>query len=266
MNIKNKTKFFFTIITINLNNFEGLKKTYQSVSAQTFKNYQHIIIDGKSNFGEIQLIRKIIKNNNRVLFVSEKDNGVYWAMNKAIKLSNSHFYIFLNSGDFFFDNLVLENFYSIYLDIEPKKRKKLILFGKAKIQGKYFTWNLPSENILKKKILPVHQAMCIPNKLLKKYNTSYRIASDEDFKFKMLFKKRLKYIPYIICIYSYYGLSNNDDFNLNFLRTKEQVKIRIKYRLYFSAIKIIAINCLKFFLSKFLKDYVLEYFAKKKYE
>ena len=95
----------FSIITINLNNKDGLKATIDSVICQDYNNYEYIIIDGVSNDGSVD----IIKENTRHLsyWISEKDKGVYNAMNKGLYKASGKYVIFLNSGDTFVDSQVL---------------------------------------------------------------------------------------------------------------------------------------------------------------
>jgi len=88
-----------SIITINLNNRNGLEKTVKSVVAQTFKDYEFIIIDGGSTDGSIDVILEYIQSIN--VWKSEKDTGVYNAMNKGICLSEGEYILMLNSGDKF---------------------------------------------------------------------------------------------------------------------------------------------------------------------
>lgn len=83
-----------TIITINYNNAEGLKKTLVSVASQTYRNIEHIIIDGGSIDGSVDVIkdyaRKVEREESRVksvIWVSEPDNGIYNAMNKGIEIA-----------------------------------------------------------------------------------------------------------------------------------------------------------------------------------
>jgi glycosyltransferase involved in cell wall biosynthesis len=91
-----------TIITINFNNSTGLSNTIESVKRQTNKNFKYIIIDGGSNIEDIN----IINNNLDIIneFISEKDNGIFDAMNKGIKKVITKHLMFLNSGDIFYDN------------------------------------------------------------------------------------------------------------------------------------------------------------------
>lgn len=98
--------FKLSIITINLNNVEGLRKTMNSVVSQTFQNMEWIVIDGASTDGSRELIEE---NNDRIShWISEKDNGVYQAMNKGIRLSQGEYLLFLNSGDYLTENTIIE--------------------------------------------------------------------------------------------------------------------------------------------------------------
>ena len=96
-----------SIVTINYNNPSGLKKTIESVVNQTWKNFEYIIIDGGSTNGDLEIIQYYQDQIN--YWVSEPDKGVYNAMNKGIKKATGDFIIFMNSGDVFNDNNVLEN-------------------------------------------------------------------------------------------------------------------------------------------------------------
>ena len=99
-----------SIITINYNNCDGLKRTIDSVVSQTFTDYEWIVIDGGSNDGSFELIEKYQKHFT--YWVSEPDSGIYQAMNKGIAHANGDWYIFLNSGDWLFNNEVLSMVFS----------------------------------------------------------------------------------------------------------------------------------------------------------
>lgn len=103
-----KLQQMLSVITINLNNKFGLIKTIESVRNQTYRNFQFIIIDGGSNDGSIDIIKKFDKHIN--YWISEPDNGIYNAMNKGIVKSEGKYCIFMNSGDLFADNEVIEYF------------------------------------------------------------------------------------------------------------------------------------------------------------
>ena len=86
-----------SIITINYNNREGLRKTIESVVNQTYRNFEYIIIDGGSTDGSVEVVKEYA---DRISYwVSEPDNGIYNAMNKGVLAANGKYIQFLNSGD-----------------------------------------------------------------------------------------------------------------------------------------------------------------------
>lgn len=95
-----------SIITINYNNLEGLKRTVASVVNQTRKDFEYIIIDGGSTDGSAAFIET--QNQSLAYWVSEPDAGIYNAMNKGIKEAKGDYLLFLNSGDHLFDSGVIE--------------------------------------------------------------------------------------------------------------------------------------------------------------
>ena len=98
-----------SVITINLNNKDGLKETIESVISQTFTDFEFIVIDGKSEDGSADIIRQY--QDKITYWVSEKDSGIYNAMNKGIKQASGDYYYFLNSGDKLVSNDVFERIF-----------------------------------------------------------------------------------------------------------------------------------------------------------
>ena len=110
-----------SIITINYDNAEGLRKTLASVASQTYPHIEHIIVDGGSTDGSVEILEaypqplperrgeitedKFPTQNpaHKVIWVSEKDNGIYNAMNKGIRMATGDYIQILNSGDMLFD-------------------------------------------------------------------------------------------------------------------------------------------------------------------
>lgn len=95
-----------SIITVNLNNRDGLKKTIESVISQTYREFEWIIIDGGSTDGSRELIEEYADYLS--YWVSEPDSGIYNGMNKGIRASNGEYLLFLNSGDYLYEDNVLE--------------------------------------------------------------------------------------------------------------------------------------------------------------
>ena len=97
-----------TVITINYNNLHGLKRTIPSVLSQTCDDFEYIVVDGGSTDGS----KEYIESQKGIdQWVSEKDKGIYNAMNKGISMAHGEYCIFMNSGDHFFSTYSLENAY-----------------------------------------------------------------------------------------------------------------------------------------------------------
>ncbi len=118
-----KIKPTFSIITVVFNGVDLLQGTLDSVTMQTYSNYEYIIIDGGSNDGTLDIINNNQKNIAQ--WISEKDKGIYDAMNKAFALATGDFLLFLNCGDRLFNDKVLE---ILAKNITPKTD---ILYGET---------------------------------------------------------------------------------------------------------------------------------------
>ena len=97
----------FSVITINYNNKEGLLRTIKSVINQTYQDFEYIVIDGGSTDGSVDILKRY--DRNITYWVSEKDNGIYNGMNKGIAIAKGDYLNFMNSGDTFYDENVLQH-------------------------------------------------------------------------------------------------------------------------------------------------------------
>lgn len=97
-----------SIITINYNNCDGLKKTIDSVVSQTLKVFEWIVVDGGSTDGSKELIERY--SSHFAYWVSEPDKGIYNAMNKGIKVAKGEYLLFLNSGDWLCNESIIQDF------------------------------------------------------------------------------------------------------------------------------------------------------------
>ena len=118
-----------SIVTINYNNAEGLRKTLASVASQSYKDIEHIIIDGGSTDGSVKAINDYVNQYLMydVFWVSEKDSGIYNAMNKGIRKATGDYIQILNSGDILISNDIIQRMMSI---IDEKQYPEL-LYGNA---------------------------------------------------------------------------------------------------------------------------------------
>ena len=96
-----------SVITVVFNNQKHIQGNIDSVSNQSYKNIEHIIVDGKSTDSTLDIIKRNQKKVSK--WISEKDNGIYDAMNKGIELSTGDIIGFLNSDDIYFNDCVVEN-------------------------------------------------------------------------------------------------------------------------------------------------------------
>ena len=121
------------IITINDKNNSGLQKTLESVRNQTDKLFEHIIVDGSSVDESVTTIEHyVIEVNDKypILWVSEKDNGIYHAMNKCIAMANGDYVQFLNSGDTLANDEVVHN---MYLSLEQYNYPHILIGNMIKL-------------------------------------------------------------------------------------------------------------------------------------
>ena len=135
----------FSIVVVSLNTKKDFLKTIKSIKKQKFKNYEVIIVDGKSTDGTIELIKKI--NNKKYKYIIERDKGIYDAMNKGVKLSSAQWIIFLNSGDQFYNRDILKK---ISL-IETKNHD--VMFGDTVINNGYFDYKIKAKGFTDKTFL-----------------------------------------------------------------------------------------------------------------
>jgi glycosyltransferase involved in cell wall biosynthesis len=198
-----------TIITINYNNNLGLIKTIESIINQTWTDFEFIIIDGGSTDESLSTIKKYDKHIN--FWVSEKDKGVYDAMNKGIQLAKGVFVNFMNSGDSFYNNTILEEIHHKFKDDVG------VLYGDS------FYFNETGYNRVVKTPSKLsfshfvnlginHQASFIKRDLFFKYfmySLEYKISSDWEFFIYVLCKKNEPYdcLQKTICYYDFSGIS-----------------------------------------------------------
>ncbi len=178
---------FLSIITINRNNAEGLKKTLDSVASQTCRDFEHIIIDGASTDDSVDVIKNYVASSagkNVSYWVSEPDKGVYNAMNKGIgHLGDSEYCLFLNSGDWLVDDNVIgrenKSHYTesiIYFDAIIVKDKKTKVSYPEELSMRSFLFGLTLN----------HQNELIRTSLQKNslYNETLKIFADNEFNIK----------------------------------------------------------------------------------
>lgn len=196
-----------SIITINLNNKDGLQKTIDSVVSQTFKDFEWIVIDGGSTDGSMELIEQYA--DHFAYWVSEPDKGIYNAMNKGIKVAKGEYLQFLNSGDWLWEIDALRKVFSEKADAD-------ILYGDYEMwseeMGGYYEEKTPenlSLSFLVRRWLG-HSASFIRRKVImdRLYDETLRIASDWKFFLECaLDNKSFRHVQVVVVGYGKNGIS-----------------------------------------------------------
>lgn len=236
----------FSIVIVSLNTKNEFLKTIKSVEKQKYKNYEIVIVDGKSEDGSINVIKKLKKK--KIKFIIEKDKGIYDAMNKGVKKSSGEWIIFLNSGDIFYNSNVLKKI------SQKKVHNYKILFGNTVINNQYFNYILKGEKFNSNTILMpfCHQSSLVKRKLLLKFPFSlkYKIASDFDF-FKKSFVRNISFynLNFVVSKISSNGISDKKR-NIVY---DENIKIISNYSVNISLIAKLKIYKIIFTLKKLIK-------------
>lgn len=195
----------YSIITINYNHRDGLLNTIKSVVSQTYTDYEYIIIDGGSTDGSVDIIKQY--TDKITYWVSEPDKGIYNAMNKGIKQAKGEYLNFMNSGDCFYSENVLETMVK-YLDVDIVSGKEMLSNGNL-----YGIWrdDITLMDFLRD-TLP-HQSTFIRHQLLEEcpYDETLRIVADWAFWIEALVIRNATFrnTNEIVCAFEANGTSSN---------------------------------------------------------
>lgn len=203
-----KSRPLISIVTVTFNNYYDLEKTVQSVISQTYDNIEYIVIDGGSTDNTLQVLRKY---EEKIFYmVSERDDGIYDAMNKGQKIANGDYVFFLNGGDVFASEDVLEDIFS---KNEILDRMPLLVMGKIECEyNQQSYWVSSVSNKINIQFSPPHQAMFIQKEIYKKYdyNKYFRILGDRDYWLRLFYDKcyNVEFVDKVISKYSLDGVSS----------------------------------------------------------
>ena len=224
----------FSIITVVKNSISNIGLTTQSLKNQSFKDYEHIIFDGKSTDGTSEFLKRI--SNNKMLYFREGDKGMYDALNKSFKKVKGQYCIILHSGDFFYSKHSL-SLLSKFID----KNKNCdfyfsnILFYSQKNKNVSRVWRIPSKNNDKLNFLKIaHTSLCIKRNISEKifYNKKFKISADTEYLFKLCQNFKGKYYDNFFIYMDDKGLSNSKKYF--FIKLKEDIKIFYnKFKIFF---------------------------------
>lgn len=212
-----------SIICVCLNSQETIYDCLFSISNQTYRDFELIIIDGNSTDKTLSIINNFKKEIPKIKILSEKDQGIYDAMNKGIKIADGEIIAFLNSDDFYCNKDVLNQIFKIFdnnpkidccysdlVYVERKKPKKKIRYWKSKyyINGSFSKgWMVPHPTFFARKSIYDKYG---------RFNLKYKFASDVDLMIRFFEVKKInfKYIPKIFIYMRLGGITNQSIKNI----------------------------------------------------
>lgn len=172
-----------SVISVNLNDQAGLTRTLASIRTQTFADRESIVVDGGSTDGSVELIRAAAEAKVVTDWVSEKDGGIYEAMNKGIRRARGTYLVFMNGGDSFATDDALARFFAAGEPVED------VLYSDAVVEhedGTTHVWEVPERldwDFFMRTSLP-HQSSAFRRDLFERvglYDTHFRMGGDHEF-------------------------------------------------------------------------------------
>jgi glycosyltransferase involved in cell wall biosynthesis len=170
-----------SVITVVYNNVNDIERTMLSVLGQTYPNIEYIIVDGLSKDGTLKVINKY---EDRVAkFISEKDDGIYDAMNKGLTLATGDYVLFMNSGDELYDKGTLAAVFAAEAGADIYYGETEMIDAECRSLGQrrhkapaQFTWR-----DFKYGMSISHQAIYIKRDLIEPYDPKYELSADIDW-------------------------------------------------------------------------------------
>ena len=193
-----------SIITATYNSADVLSEALESIRMQTYRNIEHILVDGNSRDGTHDLLREYAESvDYSVRIISEDDKGVYDALNKGIRISSGDVIGFLHSDDFWKDPQLLEKVASSF-DSEDIKGcyGNVIFVSRQDVHKVVRKWN--GGKFSKSRLLlgwmPPHPSVFLKREVYGKYglfDTNYSVSSDYELLIRFLYKHgiNVKYVP-----------------------------------------------------------------------
>ncbi len=201
-----------SVITVCFNSEVSIEATIQSVISQDYKKIEYIIIDGMSSDLTMKIVNKYRANIDIV--VSERDRGIYDAINKGIALANGDYIVLLNSNDVFYSTSTITNIVEVHQNIDCPISISDVLYKDTRGQlVRYYSAKFWKPFHLRLGFMPPHQGVVIRKDIFNSYggySLDYKIAADYEYLVRILLRNRLeyKYSSEVRTIMSYGGVSS----------------------------------------------------------
>lgn len=191
-----------SIITVSYNSAATIADTVRSVAIQTYKNIEHLVIDGGSHDQTIHVVE--LNRHSGLILTSEPDNGIYDAMNKGFGYSTGEVIGFLNSDDFYADSTVLEKVAMAFQDesIEACFADLVYVTSDNSRVARYWKSRSFTKGDFSRGWSPAHPTFYIRRSALTRlgmFDQSFKLAADVEFMMRYLERGAIKtvYIPHI---------------------------------------------------------------------
>lgn len=248
-------KLTISIITVSYNNQETIEDTIRSVKAQTYPWVEHIIVDGASTDNTMAIVNQYKEHIGQIL--SEPDKGIYFAMNKGIKMATGNIIGFINADDVLanenvfakvaqtLDNEAMDSCYADLVYVRPNNLDKIVRFWKASPYAR---------EVFSSGWSPPHPTFYVKKKIYRQYgsfNLSYKMGNDIELMMRFLERYHITttYVPEVWVKMRLGGVSNKSIKNI----------FTQNYEIYRGARK----NHVPFFVPQFIfgkiKDRILQY-------
>lgn len=192
-----------SLITATYNSVKTLRDTIESVLSQTYPDIEYIVIDGLSKDNTMEIVREYEpKFDGRMKWISEKDAGIYDAMNKGIKLATGDVIGILNSDDFFTSTDVVERIAKGFDEDTDAVYGDIHFVSPTNLQRcvRYYSSKIFKRSLMKMGFMPAHPSFYCRKTCFEKYGyykTDYKIAADFDLLLRFIYVNRIniKYLP-----------------------------------------------------------------------
>lgn len=222
----------YSIIVVCLNAGERLQETIESIACQRFDNFEVIIKDGGSSDGSVEVIKKRYDADAKFHIYTQKDTGIYDAMNQAIKLAKGSYLLFLNAGDTFYDEHVLERVTDQNDKLAKQGIKADILYGNMFHKAlNTIIYSYPEINDFTcYRNVPCHQTCFYSNTMFETrgYDTAYNVRADYEHFLWCIYEKKAKtvYLPFIIASYEGEGYSETKENKKRSAKQHHEIVVR----------------------------------------
>lgn len=222
---------FYSIIVVCLNAGERLHDTIESILQQKYTNYEIIVKDGGSSDGSVEELQAAFQDERMHIHI-RKDNGIYDAMNQAVQLAQGEYDLFLNAGDSFYDETVLDKITEEIERIKNENKKADVIYGNLYHKAlDTIIYAAPEINDFTcYRNVPCHQTCFYHRSMFETrgYKPEYNVRADYEHFLWCFYEKKAKiwYVPVIVASYEGGGYSETKENKKRSARQHREIVVR----------------------------------------